>query len=98
MKMTIHDLRLTGLRRPKLLIRAARLGAADYNRDRDLNRLIGLESRAPQSSVLSRLIEKERTLDAARRAGAATYSVLRHVEILIALMAEAQRASNPSGA
>ncbi len=77
---------LANLRRPRLLIRAARFGLADYRRDRDLRRLIGQIS-TPDRAV-AQLISEEEQLEEDRRAGEASYSVTRHIEILIALISE----------
>jgi hypothetical protein len=77
---------LANLRRPRLLIRAARFGIDDYRRDRDLRRLI--DGILPTEVALPRLAEVEEEMEDRRRAGNATYSVSRHVEVLIALMAE----------
>ena len=76
------------LRRPRLLMRAARIGLQDYRRDRDLRRLIAQE--LPPDRALPRLIEVEQTLEETRRKGDAAYSVNRHVDVLIALLAEAR--------
>ncbi len=84
--MTDFQTLLANLRRPRLLIRAARYGLADYRRDRDLRRLIGQIS-APDVAV-ERLMNEEQFLEETRRAGDATYSVTRHIEILIALICE----------
>lgn len=77
---------LANLRRPKLLIRAARHGLADYRRERDLRRLI--DAQPSPDRALPRLLCEEEQLEATRRAGDAAYSVSRHIELLIALMAE----------
>lgn len=77
---------LADLRRPRLLIRAARFGLADYRRDRDLRRLIDVNT-SPDRAFPCLLSEEER-LEDTRRAGDAAYSVARHIEVLIALMAE----------
>ena len=77
---------LANLRRPRLLIRAARFGLADYRRDRDLRRLIG-QIATPDRAV-AQLISEEEQLEEDRRAGEASYSVTRHIEILIALISE----------
>lgn len=77
---------LANLRRPKLLIRAARCGLQDYSRDRDLRRLIGAPLRADQT--LPRLLDEEERLEQIRKSGGAAYSIARHIEVLIALMAE----------
>ena len=78
------------LRRPELLVRAARAGLIDYNRKRDLKRLMRTaEAPAPDRAVAALLAEEER-LDDIRRKGDATYSFARHIEVLIAMMAEAR--------
>lgn len=81
---------LNRLRRPKLLIRAARFGLADYNRDRDLKRLMRAAAAPAPSLAVPRLIEEEARLEDSRTSGGAAYSPARHVEVLIALMAEAR--------
>ncbi|MCJ8139257.1 DUF6477 family protein [Falsirhodobacter halotolerans] len=78
---------LATLRRPRLLIRAARLGMEDYRRDRDLGRLTDCPT---PESALPRLLEQEDLLERTRLSGDAAYSVTRHVEVMIALMAEAR--------
>ena len=77
---------LSDLRRPQMLIRAARLGLSEYRRERDLKRLIDGET-APDRSV-PRLLTEEERLEATRQSGDAAYSVARHIEVMIALMAE----------
>jgi hypothetical protein len=79
---------LANLRRPRLLMRAARFGLGDYRRDRDLRRLVrcGL---SPEDTVPS-LMSVEAELEETRLAGDLSYSVARHIEVLIALLAEAQ--------
>lgn len=81
---------LNALRRPRLLIRAARFGLTDYRRDRDLSRLMRSATPPTPGKALGVLIEQEELLEATRRAGDATYSISRHVEVLIAMMAEAR--------
>lgn len=75
-----------GTRRPRLLIAAARHGMEDYRRNRDLPRLIGPGIAAAE--VIDRLTELEERLEDSRRAGDPGWSCLRHVEVLIALLAE----------
>ncbi len=79
---------LSSLRRPRLLIRAARFGLADYNRDRDLKRLMRVLVPPPPERALSDLLAAESEAEARRTSGAAGYCVARHVELLIALMGE----------
>ena len=79
---------LNTLRRPRLLMRAARFGLGEYRRERDLRRYVA-EAASPEQTVSS-LITVEAKLEATRLAGDAAYSVARHIEVLIALLAEAQ--------
>lgn len=76
----------TSLRRPRLLMHAARFGLGDYRRDRDLRRLVSCGP-SPEETVPS-LLTREEELEATRLAGDASYSVARHIEVLIALLAE----------
>ncbi|WP_376873112.1 DUF6477 family protein [Albirhodobacter sp. R86504] len=85
----IHSL-LAELKRPRLLVRAARLGIAQYNRKRDLRRLLrGTDAPGPEAA-LARLIDEEAQLEEVRQSGETTYSLNRHIEILIAILAEAR--------
>lgn len=89
---------LNTLRRPGLLIRAARLGAQDYSRTRHLQRLLGYGALPRHAPALMRLLEIEGTLNDQRCNADAGYSLPRHVDILIAMMGEAHllRASRPT--
>jgi len=84
--MTDFRALLAGLRRPCLLIRAARFGLQEYRRDRDLRRLGA--PLGPVERAVGRLFQDEAEMEETRRAGDASYSVARHIEVLIALMAE----------
>lgn len=84
--MTDFHTLLANLRRPRLLIRAARLGMQDYRRERDLLRLLG--HTGTSDHAVARLITEENQLEEHRRAGIAAYSVARHIEIMIALLSE----------
>ena len=79
---------LASLRRPRLLMRAARFGLGDYRRERDLRRYVA-GAASPEDAVVS-LMSMEARLEATRLTGDVGYSVARHIEVLIALLAEAQ--------
>jgi len=84
---------LQTLCRPKLLVRAARIGLCDYNRDRSLRRILpGTPPPAPGHAFYV-LLEREEALDAIRLDGSAAYSAARHVEVLAALIHEARLAN-----
>ena len=86
--MSDFRMMLANLRRPRLLMRAARFGLGDYRRERDLRRLV--DGTASPEVTVPRLIEVEEKLEATRVAGDASYSVARHIDVLIALLAEAR--------
>lgn len=82
---------LASTKRPRLLVRAARIGAGDYRREVHLARLLGgaeMEARA----ALDGLISLEGPMERARRRGAADYSAARHVEVLAAIIGETRLA------
>ncbi len=86
---------LANIRRPRLLIRAARFGIAEYNRDRDLKRVMKTATPPSPIKAVNSLIAEEARLEETRQAGDAAYSVARHVDVLIALMAEARLLPRP---
>ncbi len=81
---------LSTLRRPRLLISAARFGLSDYRRDRDLARLTQAPRLPSPDKALTLLLAQEEGIEETRRSGDAAYSVARHVDVLIAMMAEAR--------
>ncbi|MDJ0822121.1 MAG: DUF6477 family protein [Paracoccaceae bacterium] len=88
---------LQDLRRPRLLIRAARIGSQDYRRDPHLHRVLGYGTLPRSGAALMRLVELEAEQDDRRRREDAGYSVARHVEILVAMMGEARLLRNAAG-
>jgi Family of unknown function (DUF6477) len=86
--MSDFRMMLANLRRPRLLMHAARFGLGDYRRERDLRRLV--DSAASPDQTVPRLLSVEEALEATRVAGDASYSPARHIDVLIALLAEAQ--------
>ena len=65
-------------------------GLAQQPRDRDLRRLMRAPAAPAPRNAVPRLIEEEARLEHIRKEGGAAYSPARHVEVLIALMAEAR--------
>lgn len=86
----------TDMRRPRLLIRAARHGLQDYCRERDLRRLLPPGPHGT-ADTLPRLIAAEAEVEETRRRGDLGYSITRHIELLIALLAEARLAGVTGG-
>ena len=81
---------VANLRRPRLLIQAARHGLPEYSRKRDLSRLARLDGTPTPEAALTRLIAEEEALEETRRAGEVSYSLARHIDLLIAILAEAR--------
>jgi len=82
--MTDFSAVIASLKRPKLLIRAARIGAADYSRSRDLPAAQGRSG----AGLLDWLLACEATQNAERLAQPALYDPVHHVRLLTALLAE----------
>ena len=82
--------RLASLSRPRLLVRAAKFGIAEFNRNRALRRLMPGEAPPAPGQAFEMLWEREDAMDTARREGTAHYSPARHIELLAALIHEAR--------
>lgn len=78
------------LSRPRLMVRAARIGAQDYSRNRHLRRILGYGSLPRPGQAVLKLMELEAGLDEDRRTNDAGYALTRHLDVLIALVAEIQ--------
>ncbi|HBQ35967.1 MAG TPA: hypothetical protein DD729_03880 [Rhodobacteraceae bacterium] len=91
---------LKSLHRPRLLIRAARFGLIDYNRNRDLRRLLKTAVPPSPGHAIVKLMSEESLLEDRRKTEDANYSISRHVSILIAMMGEVRllQASSPKKA
>lgn len=81
---------LDRLRRPPLLIRAARIRASECRRAPHLRRHLGYGALARNAQALVLLVEVEAELERERKQRAAGYSAARHVDVLIAMMGEAR--------
>ncbi|PTX55797.1 hypothetical protein C8N43_0443 [Litoreibacter ponti] len=89
---------LSNLNRPRLLVRAARHGVSEYKRDRDLRRISGHNSSASPRRIVSHLLAQEEAIERTRVARDGTYSPNKHIEVLVALMAESRNLPAPSAA
>ena len=79
---------IAALRRPRLLIRAAKLGVSHYRGERDLRRLLGASTQLKLEERLTALYQAEAQAETTRREGHAAYDASRHLGLLIALIAE----------
>lgn len=85
--------RFDSLRRPNLLLDAARAGLRHYIRESHLSRALGRQGHARlirPKDALEDLLDIEHKLNEERCQNEAGYSYYRHVEVLIATLAEAQ--------
>ncbi len=80
---------IAGLKRPTLLTRAARIGAAHYQRERHLRAALDMATLPRPGEALMMLMELEAELNERRQTRDANYAPARHVGILIALLGEA---------
>jgi len=78
------------LTRPRLLLRAARMRAEDYQRDTHLQRLLGYGALPRSAAALVRLMQSEAIVNDQRKADDAAYSLTRHLDLLIAMLGEAR--------
>ena len=81
--MTDFRALLETLRRPRMLIRAARCGVLDYRRERDLKRLVD-STPSPERAVTRLLAEEERLEDIRVSESMLTISVPRSPRAAIA--------------
>ncbi len=82
--------RLTQMKRPKILISAARFGLDEYTRGTHLARILKSDPAPKPGPAIMQLLEIESVLNEERLQKRSTYSVARHVDVMIAIMAEAQ--------
>tara|TARA_R110000868_G_scaffold408790_1_gene692447 strand:- start:1565 stop:1834 length:270 start_codon:yes stop_codon:yes gene_type:complete len=81
---------LAQLRRPGLLVRAARIAADGYRRETHLSALLGQTVLPRHGAAVMKLWEREAELDRQRRDRSSMYTPSHHVEVLSAIMAEAR--------
>ncbi|GGA24120.1 DUF6477 family protein [Neptunicoccus cionae] len=82
-----HEI-LSNLRRPKILISAARLGLAQYRRDSDLRYITGTSRTPTRDLAIETLLRREALMETDRKEGAAGYSIQKHIRVLTALLGE----------
>jgi hypothetical protein len=89
---------LAAIRRPLMLLRTARHGTVDYNRAADLKRILRVPATPrPGLATVQMLIDLEARHEELRtrapQEGGDPWRAARHIEVLIALIAEAQLAT-----
>jgi len=81
---------ISQLKRPNLLVRAARFGIDDYCRTRHLPRFIDKSPLPTPGQALVGLLDYEKAMNADRIAANGSYDAPRHIQLLVAIMAEAR--------
>ncbi len=79
---------LSTLKRPRILVGAARKGVGFYRRERDLGPLLK-SLRSPAHTDTEQLLAAEAHLEQTRSTGGSGYSLSSHIAVLTALIAEA---------
>ncbi|MDB3921557.1 DUF6477 family protein [Paracoccaceae bacterium] len=82
--MTFH---LHSVKRPKILVNAAKLGLETYNRAKCLSSFLALSMPQHPAQILRSLIDKEGQLDKMRLQEHVQYNIALHVTVLTALVA-----------
>lgn len=77
------------LKRPNMLVQAARFGVDDYKRDRHLRRCLGKENLPSPGQALIALLDLEKQINRERETKANDYQAPKHIDVLTAIMAEA---------
>ncbi|WP_208350919.1 DUF6477 family protein [Pseudaestuariivita rosea] len=85
---------LQNLRRPSLLIDAARFGVKHYKRGKYLRQVLRSDAVLSHGAALAKLISAEAELEDQRKTGDVAYNCRRHLEVLIAMMGEAELMQN----
>lgn len=80
--MTHPEKTLRAIRRPRLLVKAARLGAGSARAESDVGRLFPQFDTADRRELFDALAMREAELDGERRAGEVTYSAAQHIRML----------------
>ncbi len=77
------------LERPSMLVQTARFGVDDYRRDFHLPRILKTAGTPRTGEAIIKLLELEADYEDLRRTDHAEYSAARHIDVLIAIMGEA---------
>ena len=76
-----HFGNLSDLRRPRILVRAARIGAEEFHRSTHLPRLLGHSDLSDGMKVIDELSGIEREIESLRKEGQLNYSISQHVDV-----------------
>lgn len=79
---------LSMLKRPKILITAARIASRTYRRSRDLSAVLGYSHPTSDRLIRQKLFDLEHMINQKRRMNGASYDLKILVQVLSAIMAE----------
>ena len=81
---------IAGLKRPRLLVQAARIGVEDYDREIRLPRLLAVAAAPRCGDAIIALLAREAEMEGRRHGNDGLYSVGRQIDLVTALMGEAR--------
>ena len=76
------------IRRPRILIKAAKIGLQYYKREKNLKILLKTNQTPTPETAIAWLVDAESSLNKDREKGAASYSLEQHIALLTALLNE----------
>jgi hypothetical protein len=79
---------ITTIRRPKILLCAAKFGLKTYSRNKELKRLFKMRTAPQPPHALRMLRTRENDLENARKKGKAAYDMKLHIQVMTALLQE----------
>lgn len=83
---------LRKVKRPEILLQAAKIGLKTYSRNRDLKRLFKVKEIPQPMQVIKQLLKNETTLETAlkeaRKTGNAAYDMKLQIQVMTALLQE----------
>lgn len=82
--------KLSTVKRPKILVKAAKIASRTYIRSRDLSAILGYSHPVTDTLIAKQLFDLEHFTNQERRQGDASYDLKKHVQILSALLSEVQ--------
>ncbi|MBL4751561.1 MAG: hypothetical protein JKX71_13435 [Amylibacter sp.] len=76
------------IKRPKILLLAAKIGLRTYSRNKELKRLFKMRTAPQPPHALGMLRTREIDLEKARKKGKAAYDMKLHIQVMTALLQE----------
>ena len=76
------------IKRPQILIKAAKIGLRYYKRETGLKRLLHCNQLPSPEQAIPKLVDAEAALNEERKAKSTNYSLDRHITLLTALLNE----------